>query len=73
MIKLTKLNGQIEVVNAELIESAEATPDTIVRLTTGRKLVVKDSIDDFIAKVVSYKKSVAAKISVVERTQSTGE
>jgi flagellar protein FlbD len=73
MIKLTKLNGQIEVVNAELIESAEETPDTIIRLTTGRKLVVRENIDAFIAKVVDYKRSVAVKVTVIERTTQKDE
>lgn len=68
MIKLTKLNGSVEVINADLIESAEATPDTIVRLTTGRKLVVRENIDLFIAKVVDYKRSIATNVSVIERS-----
>jgi flagellar protein FlbD len=73
MIKLTKLNGQMEVVNAELIESAEVTPDTIIRLTTGRKLVVRENIDEFISKVVDYKRSVASKVTVIERTTQKDE
>ena len=37
MISLTKLNGQTIVVNAELIETVEKTPDTIIGLITGKK------------------------------------
>ncbi|MBL8029005.1 MAG: flagellar FlbD family protein [Fibrobacteres bacterium] len=73
MIKLTKLNGSVEVINADLIESAEATPDTIIRLTTGRKMVVRENIDLFIAKVVDYKRSIAAKISIIERSSEKDE
>ena len=56
MVKLTRLNKTILVVNADLIEFLEATPDTIVTLTTGRKVVVQESVDDVIDKVVAYKR-----------------
>ena len=56
MVKITRLNGSILVVNADMIEFLEATPDTIVTLTTGRKVVAKESIDELIDKVVEYKK-----------------
>ena len=57
MVKLTRLNKTILVVNGELIEFIEATPDTIVTLTTGRKVVVRESVDDVIEKVLTYKRS----------------
>lgn len=56
MVKLTRLNKTILIVNADLIEFLEATPDTIVTLTTGRKVVVKESIDEVIDRVVAYKR-----------------
>ncbi len=56
MVKITRLNGSILVVNADMIEFLEATPDTIVTLTTGRKVVAKESIDELIDKVVEYKR-----------------
>ncbi|OGR42529.1 MAG: hypothetical protein A2X35_11975 [Elusimicrobia bacterium GWA2_61_42] len=58
MIKLEKLNGTIVVVNAELIETIEAAPDTVLNLATGNRFIVKDSVDSVIAKVVEYKKVV---------------
>jgi len=58
MIKLEKLNGSMVVVNAELIESVEATPDTVINLATGNRFLVKDGVDAVIAKVVEYKKQV---------------
>ncbi len=57
MVKLTRLNNTILVVNGELIEFIEATPDTIVTLTTGRKVVVRETVDDVIEMVVAYKRS----------------
>ncbi len=55
MIKLEKLNGTLVVLNAELIESVEAAPDTVINLATGNKFLVRNSVDDVIAKVVEYK------------------
>ena len=43
MIELTKLNGKEFSVNPDLIEIVESTPDTVITLTTGRKLIVKES------------------------------
>ena len=48
------------VVNAELIESVEAAPDTVINLATGNRFIVKDPVDVVIAKVVEYKKKVYA-------------
>ena len=58
MIKLEKLNGTLVVLNAELIESVEAGPDTVINLETGNRFLVKNSVEDVIAKVVEYKKKV---------------
>lgn len=58
MIKLHKLNGAEIVVNAELIESVEATPDTVLNLATGNRFLVKDSVQEVVDKVVEYKKKV---------------
>jgi len=55
MIKVTRLNGEEFVVNAELIEFIEKTPDTVISLTTGKKIVVKESVDDIILKTIEYK------------------
>jgi len=54
MIELTRLNGKDLVVNAELIELIESTPDTILTLTTGRKIMVKESVEEVVKKVKEY-------------------
>lgn len=56
MIELTKLNGAQFIVNAELIETIEATPDTVISLINGRKMMVKETVDEVIIKAVNYKK-----------------
>ena len=59
MITLTRLNQVEVVINCDLIESIESTPDTIVTLTTSKKLSVRESVDDVVSKVVAYKKRLA--------------
>jgi len=61
MIRLKKLNGEEVVVNAELIETVEARPDTTISLTTGNKIVVRDSVLEVIEKVREYRRSINQK------------
>ena len=58
MIKITQLNHSEIVINAEMIEMVEATPDTIITLTTGRKVIAADSLDDVIERVLEYQRKV---------------
>ena len=57
MIRLHRLDGKEFVVNADLIETVEATPDTVLSLTTGRKLVVRESVEEVIEKVLHFNRS----------------
>ncbi|KAB2954683.1 flagellar FlbD family protein [Heliorestis acidaminivorans] len=57
MIKVTQLNQREIVINADLIEIVESTPDTLISLTTGRKLVVKEKVEDVIERVITYRKA----------------
>ncbi|HWR20716.1 MAG TPA: flagellar FlbD family protein [Verrucomicrobiae bacterium] len=59
MVKLSRINGAEVTVNAELIEIIEATPDTIVSLTTGKKLMVVESVDQVVEKVMAYRRVIA--------------
>lgn len=56
MIELTKLQHAKIVVNADLIEFVESTPDTLITTTTGKKLMVRESVDDVVKAVVEYKR-----------------
>ena len=60
MIRLTRINRVPLILNADLIEHVEATPDTVIALTTGQKLVVMESADEVVQKVVDFKRSIAA-------------
>ena len=54
MIALTKLNNQSFVLNADLIKYIESTPDTLVTLTTGERILVKEPSDEVIRRAVQY-------------------
>jgi len=56
MIHVTRLNGQPMEINAELIETVEAVPHTIVTLTTRRKILVQDSVSEVVAAVITYRR-----------------
>lgn len=55
MVTLTRLNGSAFVINAEMIEMLETTPDTVVTLTNGRKYIVKEHVDNVVEKVIDYR------------------
>jgi flagellar protein FlbD len=55
MIELTRLNGRPMVVNSDLIKTAEASPDTMLTLINGEKLIVKETIEEVIEKVTVYR------------------
>lgn len=56
MIKLTRFDGSEVAVNAELIKFVEAAPDTIVTLTSDQKILVLETVDEVIEKVIGYKR-----------------
>jgi flagellar protein FlbD len=58
MIKVTRLNGKEFIVNAELIQYLEETPDTVITLVNHEKLVVKESADEVVKRVVEYSRSI---------------
>ena len=58
MISLRRLNNQTIMVNADLIESLESTPDTVVTLTSGNKLLVRDSMGEIQAKIIDFKRQI---------------
>ncbi|MBE3574848.1 MAG: flagellar FlbD family protein [Firmicutes bacterium] len=58
MIALRRLDGTEFVLNALLIETVEATPDTIVTLTTGRKYVVREPVAEVVQAVIAFHRSI---------------
>lgn len=57
MIKLTRLDGEAFLLNAELIRYVEARPDTFITLTVGDRMVVRETMDEVLRRVVDYQRS----------------
>ncbi len=58
MIRLTRLNHQPIVVNAELIEYLETTPDTVISLVNGQKMAVLETLDQVMAEIINYQREI---------------
>jgi flagellar protein FlbD len=59
MIRLTRINRVPLVLNSDLIEHVEVTPDTVIAMTTGQKFMVMESADEVIQKVIEFRRSIA--------------
>ena len=55
---MTRLNGDTFLLNAEMIREVESTPDTIITLSTGQKVMVKESVEDIVNAVLEYKRAI---------------
>ena len=62
MIRLTRLDGRAIVINSDLIEFVESTPDTLISLTTGKKIMVRESDERVIGKVAAFRRLCAATV-----------
>lgn len=60
MIQLTRLNGNPLVVNCDLIKYAESSPDTVLTLINGEKIVVLESCEDVVNRTVAHRARVFA-------------
>lgn len=58
MIRLTRLNHKPVVLNSDLIEHIEITPDTVITLTTGQKIVVLETSEQVIERIVEFRRSI---------------
>lgn len=72
MILLTRLDGKEYIINGELVESVESTPDTVITLTTGKKLVVKERVDEVVDRIIQYKQKIFSQITILERSSGNG-
>jgi flagellar protein FlbD len=58
MIHVTRINHVPLVLNSDLIEHIETTPDTIISLTTGQKFIVLESADEVIRRVIAFRRQI---------------
>jgi flagellar protein FlbD len=71
MIQLTRLNTQPLVVNSDLIKFVERAPDTVLTLLNGEKIVVRETVDAVLQKIVEFRKSILAGTPVDSPAVST--
>ena len=70
MIELTRLNGNPMVVNSDLLKTAEASPDTMLTLINGEKLIVRETCGEVVERVLAYRARLLA--AVAEQLKSSG-
>ncbi len=58
MIMLTRLNGQSMAVNSDLIKLIESTHDTVLTLLAGEKILVQESAEEVISRIVSFRRAI---------------
>ncbi|MEW6624294.1 MAG: flagellar FlbD family protein [Bacillota bacterium] len=58
MIKLTSMDNRTIVVNINLIEKIESMPETVISLTTGKKIIVLEGVDEVIGRAIEYQSMV---------------
>ena len=64
MINVTRINGAAFTLNAEMVEFVESTPDTIITMSDGKKIIVRDTVQDVIDKIIEYKQNCFTKLTI---------
>ena len=70
MIEVTKLNSDKYYINHELIETIEMIPDTLITMTNGKKLYVREPADVVISRIEAYKTNILYRAYCMERPQN---
>lgn len=70
MIEVTRLNGDKYYVNPHLIEFVESLPDTTITLVTTKKIIIADSVQDVLARILYYRKKIGISYSDAEAEQT---
>ena len=60
MIAITRLDGSAVLLNLDLIVSIEQTPDTLIALTTGDRVLVRERPEELVERIVAFRRQVAA-------------
>lgn len=64
MISVTGFDGMEFYINCDLIETIKETPDTVITISTGKKLIVKESAGEIVDKIVEYRKMILNGINI---------
>jgi flagellar protein FlbD len=74
VIQVTRFNGTRYYLNAELIQTIESTPDTVITLTDGVKVVVHETADQLIQEIIEYRRKLFSNLPVQELSRTgTGD
>lgn len=65
MICLTKLNGKEFFINHEMIETMEKTPDTVITLKDGKKIIALESPEDIVEKIIQHKRRIFNALPII--------
>jgi flagellar protein FlbD len=57
MIRLTRLNNEPLILNSDLIEHIDSTPDTVLSLTSGQTFVVLENVEEVVERIVTFRRS----------------
>ena len=68
MIEVTRINDTIFFINPDMIVTLEATPDTIITLTSGEKLIVKETPEELIDRFVALKRRIACELPIIKQS-----
>ena len=71
MITVTRLDDSQVVVNAEHVVTVEKTPDTVISLTTGTRIMVKDSVESVVEKIIAYRHTVGREVRVIDTREES--
>jgi flagellar protein FlbD len=63
MIQLTRLNKERLMVNCDFIKFVEQAPDTVITLIAGEKIVVRESSEEILAKIIDFRRAIAASLT----------
>ncbi len=58
MIKVTRLNNKSLYINCDMIEFVESTPDTVISLVDDKKIIIRESVDEVIEKIINYQRQI---------------
>jgi flagellar protein FlbD len=69
MIRLTRLNHKPLIINSDLIEHIETTPDTVLSLTSGQTFVVRETAEEVVERIVGYRRALMQGVLACPMTQ----
>jgi flagellar protein FlbD len=71
MIRLTRLNHDQVYLNPDLMEHIEITPDTVITLTTGQKMVVCETAEQVVERIMEYRRAIAGRATEAPTIRNT--